>query len=355
VSVKIKTPTREEFVELCRTSPERAPDIFVSMSAAQALLEERVTRLEGQPKQDSHNSHKPPSSDGFKRVTKSTRPPSKRSSGGGMSYLSRFQTKHLVLGLVLLLIVIVGGSPSSTETTYSEDLSEPRDSINRTAEPKSPNVADALNLAQWDQFVDSLLSRHGELERCIEELTDRLQLAETTLKSNKADALKVAMNHPDGSSRPDVGRAPDRYEEVIRQYKAASERFQELLQNGVPKDVQDQVHYAVGIAKRADSLQIIVAHNAQLFRQDLDSKVMWIYLLVGVMVIMAMMTYGAFNQARQQRNDLERRVFSSLSSSFSFFEEKVKAVQSEIASNAPQKPFATPKKSRSFMESSAVH
>jgi len=81
VSVKIKTPTREDFVELCRTSPERAADILVSMAAALALLEERVSQLEEQLKQDSHNSHKPPSSDGFKRVTKSTRGPSKRSSG----------------------------------------------------------------------------------------------------------------------------------------------------------------------------------------------------------------------------------------------------------------------------------
>ena len=242
-----------------------------------------------------------------------------------MSYLSLFQTKHLVLGLVLLFIVSVGGCPSSKQTTYSEDLSEPLDFINRTAEPKSPRVADAQNLAPWEQVVDSLLSRHGELEQHLGELTQRLHVAETTLESNKADALKVAMNQPDRSPRPEVRRAPDRYEEVIRQYKAASERFQNVLQTGVPKDVQDQVHFAVGIAKRADSLQIIVAHNAQLFRQDLDSKVMWIYLLTGVMVIMGMMTYGAFNQVRKQRNDLERRVFGSLSSSFSFFDQKLRS------------------------------
>jgi transposase len=81
VSVNIKTPTREEFIELCRTSPEKAADILVSMAAALALLEERVTQLEEQLRQDSHNSNKPPSSDGFKRNTKSTRAPSNRSSG----------------------------------------------------------------------------------------------------------------------------------------------------------------------------------------------------------------------------------------------------------------------------------
>ncbi|MDP2885366.1 MAG: hypothetical protein Q8P51_10140 [Ignavibacteria bacterium] len=267
-----------------------------------------------------------------------------------MSDLSLFQTKHLVLGSVLLLIAIIGGCRSSKQTTHGEDLSEPLDSINRTAEPKSSKVADVQNLAKWDHFADSLLNRQGELERRIGELTERLQRAETTLESNKADALRVAMNQPDRSSRPDVRRAPDRYEEVIRQYKAASERFQELLQNGIPKEVQDQIHYAVGIAKRVDSLQISVVNNAELFRQDLDSKVIWIYVMMGVIVIMGMMTYGAFNHAQQQRKDLEKRVFSSLSSSFSFFEEKIKQVQSEIASNASPKQLATPKKSRPSIE-----
>jgi transposase len=80
--VKINTHTREEFVELCRTSPERAADILLSMAAALTILEERVAQLEQQLKQDSHNSHKPPSSDGLKRTISSTRTKSNRSSGG---------------------------------------------------------------------------------------------------------------------------------------------------------------------------------------------------------------------------------------------------------------------------------
>ena len=43
-----------------------------------ALLEERIRRLEEQLKQDSH---KPPSSDAFKRATTNVRPKSKRSPG----------------------------------------------------------------------------------------------------------------------------------------------------------------------------------------------------------------------------------------------------------------------------------
>jgi hypothetical protein len=267
-----------------------------------------------------------------------------------MSDLSLFQTKHFVLGSVLLLITMVGGCQTSKETTQNEGLSEPLDSLNRLDETMAEEVANAQMLAQWEQFADSVRNRQGELERRIGELTERLHHAETTLESNKADALKVAMKQPVRSSTTEVRRAPDRYEEVIRQYKAASERFQELLQNGVPKDVQDQIHHAAGIAEKVDSLQIIVTHNAQLFQQDLSSKLIWIYVMMGIIVIMGMMTYGAFNQAQRQRKDLEKRVFSSLSSSFSFFEEKIKQVESMIASSAPPKQLPTVRKSKPSLE-----
>lgn len=46
-------------------------------------LRERVRTLEGQLAKDSHNSHKPPSSDGLsKPAPKSLRPPSQRPTGG---------------------------------------------------------------------------------------------------------------------------------------------------------------------------------------------------------------------------------------------------------------------------------
>ncbi len=47
-----------------------------------SLLDERVKQLEQQLKQDSHNSNKPPSSDGLKRTITPTRTKSNRSSGG---------------------------------------------------------------------------------------------------------------------------------------------------------------------------------------------------------------------------------------------------------------------------------
>jgi transposase len=73
--------TREELLELWRRDPEAVVKSFESLLSKIEALEERIRQLEAQLKQDSHNSHKPPSSDGLKRITKSARPKSNRSPG----------------------------------------------------------------------------------------------------------------------------------------------------------------------------------------------------------------------------------------------------------------------------------
>ncbi|MFM8830905.1 MAG: DUF6444 domain-containing protein, partial [Spartobacteria bacterium] len=54
-----------------------------TLRAENLALRERVSTLEAQLAKDSHNSHKPPSSDGLsKPAPKSLRPPSQRPTGG---------------------------------------------------------------------------------------------------------------------------------------------------------------------------------------------------------------------------------------------------------------------------------
>jgi transposase len=66
----------------------------VAQAAQVTALLARVQELEARAAQDSHNSGKPPSSDGLKRRTKSLRKPSGKRAGGQLGH--RGETLHLV-------------------------------------------------------------------------------------------------------------------------------------------------------------------------------------------------------------------------------------------------------------------
>lgn len=87
----------DQALTICRTDPEAAARMLCELSreldalrkevaalkAENAALRERVQTLEEQVAKDSHNSHKPPSSDGLaKPKPKSLRPKSERPTGG---------------------------------------------------------------------------------------------------------------------------------------------------------------------------------------------------------------------------------------------------------------------------------
>ena len=84
------------------------------------------------------------------------------------------------------------------------------------------------------------------------------------------------------------------------------------------------------VVKRVDSLQYMIVYDYNLLRRDIDTKVVWIYVMLGIMIVASMMMYGALNQAQRQRKDLEERVFDRLSSSVAELEDKIKHVESGI-------------------------
>lgn len=74
----------QKIYELCRTNPEEIVAIIYSMQELINSLESRLTELEERTKKDSHNSHKPPSTDKQKQKTCSLtkKEKSKKKPGG---------------------------------------------------------------------------------------------------------------------------------------------------------------------------------------------------------------------------------------------------------------------------------
>jgi hypothetical protein len=58
---------REDILKVYEEGPEAVVELVQSLFAIIARLEERVNKLEAQVNKNSHNSSKPPSSDGFKK------------------------------------------------------------------------------------------------------------------------------------------------------------------------------------------------------------------------------------------------------------------------------------------------
>ena len=173
-----------------------------------------------------------------------------------MSGFSMFRSIRLGLVSILLLLasaVIVGGCRSSKQATLSEGFFEPLKSVNPPSSPIPSKVADAKRPSPPDQSADSLLNRKREQERRLGVLTGRQQLPEAPRTEEKADASRPGAKQPVGILQSGAQPAPAKYEEVLKEYeagqfKAASEGFQALLRTKVPKDVEDQCRYMIGMS-----------------------------------------------------------------------------------------------------------
>ena len=100
------TISRDEIRAIYAQGEDAVITLVESLVARINALEERLEAVESQLKKDSHNSSKPPSSDGFKKQTKSLREKSERSSGGqpghpGQTLEWRDEPTHAVIHPVL--------------------------------------------------------------------------------------------------------------------------------------------------------------------------------------------------------------------------------------------------------------
>ncbi len=79
--------TREQIVSLCQSQPEVVTDMFFALTAQVTDLQARLKALEDRLAQDSHNSHRPPSSDPAPRPRpKSLRQASGKKAGGQVGH-----------------------------------------------------------------------------------------------------------------------------------------------------------------------------------------------------------------------------------------------------------------------------
>ena len=77
--------TREGLIHLCKTQPEAAADLILLLFERIDKLEARVFELEHALNKNSQNSHKPPSSDGYRRNIQTSTPKDKKRPSGGQS------------------------------------------------------------------------------------------------------------------------------------------------------------------------------------------------------------------------------------------------------------------------------
>jgi uncharacterized membrane protein YeiB len=97
------------------------------------------------------------------------------------------------------------------------------------------------------------------------------------------------------------------------------------------------------MAKRVDSLQFIVVYNAELLRRDLDSKMMLMYVMLGIIIIASGLMYVLLKQTQRQRKELEERLLQQLSAAVADLEAKIKHVEAGLS---PPKPVARKKKTK---------
>jgi TolA-binding protein len=130
-------------------------------------------------------------------------------------------------------------------------------------------------------MADSLLRGQKDQDRRIGALTGQLQLLETSRKGDKVDSARSEEKPPDSITRSSETPSRGSYEETLRQYEAgeyiaAAEGFRKLLQSGVPKEVEDQYHYMIGMSqfklKRFDlaaaSLTVVAKWKGSKLRAD---------------------------------------------------------------------------------------
>lgn len=109
---------------------------------------------------------------------------------------------------------------------------------------------------------------------------------------------------------------------------------------------------SVETTKKVGELENIIVYNAELFRRELNSKLVWIYVLLGVMLVASLMIYGVISQvSRREGWDQEKHdvLLKELLASGRNLETQIKNLEMELKAlkPSPRKTLQSKKRNKS--------
>jgi TolA-binding protein len=194
---------------------------------------------------------------------------------------SRSRSFKTCASIVVLGALFAGCRGSKDAASANEGFFEPVKTVSRPAPVKPQVAAGQTNNAGWDRMADSLLLRQKEQDQRLRDLSDQLQRLESSRKgagretpaSTASPTIKPQLTEPRPISQPDSGIV-GLFE--AGRYQAAAEGLQALIQKGVPKDLEDQYHYMLGVSylnlkqfdRAAISLKVITNRKGSKLRAE---------------------------------------------------------------------------------------
>ena len=159
-----------------------------------------------------------------------------------------------IIASIAAAVIFAGCRSSKQAMTGDEGFFVPVKSVNQAPADRSARAADQPSKNEFNQVADSLIVRQKEQERRLGALNGQLQLLESARKGGNVDSVKTSSPKPvqqEEVSKP--GTVSASFEGALRsfaagQYKAAAQAFNGLLQPGIPKDLEDQYRYYLGMS-----------------------------------------------------------------------------------------------------------
>jgi anti-sigma-K factor RskA len=89
------------------------------------------------------------------------------------------------------------------------------------------------------------------------------------------------------------------------------------------------------LAKRVDSLQLYLIEHAESLKESLDRRIIWVYALLGIIIVACMIIYGTLSAGQRQGKELEDRISRQVAATVSQLENQIRNVEAGMKSKRP--------------------